>query len=378
MKRLQAMTVPEMKAECKNLNIQNYSKMKKSDLIETITRALESNGYDPKIFMFQVASNGNQADERPVVSKSNNQVKGPGRSIAAKMIEGGTEADARKRLRDDEGRPLQNPLAPPPGLARTDGGRKLGTMTGAGPSKQNDPNNDGQHLVDNKAGKKQKMAHEKSSQVTVSKNSGQEDVWVVTREEGSWSWGHSNSETQIEGVYSSQKLAIQAVMRKCKGRNSEVSDLWEMRHELEGFINNSKNPFEVDRTGVIVSISDAEGSSFTFGVKKIKKNTPMVNSSYGSDDEGRGRGLWDSRRDDEATDSDDSDYSELEWLVGDKNNTHMADTSSEGYKPLHCPALADLDEYLSENDEDYDYVPNFNTDRILGTSWISSSSDEDD
>ena len=50
--------------------------------------------------------------------------------------------------------------------------------------------------------------------------------------------------------------------------------------------------------------------------------------------------------------------------------------SSEGYQPLYCPALADMDEYLSEDDEDY--VPNFNTDRILGTSWISSSSDEDD
>ena len=122
-------------------------------------------------------------------------------------IDAGTETVTRKRLRDDEGRPLQNPLAPPPGLARTDRGRKLGTMTGAGPSKQNDPN-DGQRLVDNKAGDKQKVVGVKSAPETVPENLGQEDVWVVTREEGSWSWGHSNSLIQIDGVYSSQVMRL--------------------------------------------------------------------------------------------------------------------------------------------------------------------------
>ena len=45
MKRLNEMKVPEMKAECKSLNIPNYSKMKKGELILALSQARESNGH---------------------------------------------------------------------------------------------------------------------------------------------------------------------------------------------------------------------------------------------------------------------------------------------------------------------------------------------
>ena len=80
MKRLQEMKVSELRAECKNLSIPSYSKMKKSGLIEALSQALQSNGHDPKTFMFEVADNGSrQAGEQPIASQSNNQDKGPGR-----------------------------------------------------------------------------------------------------------------------------------------------------------------------------------------------------------------------------------------------------------------------------------------------------------
>merc|ERR1719402_843092 len=49
MKRLQEMNVPELKSACKNLQIARYSKMRKNDLIETLT-----GGYDPGTYMFEV------------------------------------------------------------------------------------------------------------------------------------------------------------------------------------------------------------------------------------------------------------------------------------------------------------------------------------
>ena len=118
-------------------------------------------------------------------------------------------------------------------------------------------------------------------------------------------------------------------MRHCKGRTGVVRDLWEMRHELDEYINNSKNPIEIDRTGVILSLSGGEGSSYTFGVKKIKKNRPIGNPSYGSDDEESERGdswLFESSRNDEESESDDSDYSELEWLLKDQKSPPVIDT----------------------------------------------------
>merc|ERR1711913_255136 len=123
--------------------------------------------------------------------------------------------------------------------------------------------NDGHPPVDNKSGKKQKEIHEKSAPEIP----GQEEVWVVTREETSHSWGHTNTEYQIEGVYTSQEQAIQAVVRHCKGPNADgwMRELWEIRHELVEFVDNSKG--KVDRNGVILSLGGGDDSLYTFSVK---------------------------------------------------------------------------------------------------------------
>ena len=59
--------------------------------------------------------------------------------------------------------------------------------------------------------------------------------------------------------------------------------MWSMRDELEEFVDNSDDPVEVDRSGVIVALGGADSTNYTFRVKPIKKNSSIVdNSSYGT------------------------------------------------------------------------------------------------
>ena len=52
MKKMSELKVPELKAQCKSLQIPNYSKMKKNDLVEALTKAMESCGLNPKTYRF--------------------------------------------------------------------------------------------------------------------------------------------------------------------------------------------------------------------------------------------------------------------------------------------------------------------------------------
>jgi len=54
MKKLSELKVHELKAQCRILQISNYSKMKKTDLVDTLTKAMRSQGLDPKTYLFGV------------------------------------------------------------------------------------------------------------------------------------------------------------------------------------------------------------------------------------------------------------------------------------------------------------------------------------
>ncbi len=55
-----------------------------------------------------------------------------------------------------------------------------------------------------------------------------------------------------------------------------MGDMWSRRNELAEFkVDNSDDPVEVDRSGLIVAIG-----VFTYRVKPIKKNSSIVDSSY--------------------------------------------------------------------------------------------------
>ena len=73
MKKMSELKVPELKAQCKSLQIPNYSKMKKNDLVEALTKAMESCGLNPKTYRF-----GEDEELKPARSEQAEHHAGPG------------------------------------------------------------------------------------------------------------------------------------------------------------------------------------------------------------------------------------------------------------------------------------------------------------